>query len=91
MRNKYSPLTASCLIRLQAMIDSREAHSDAFPVWDGERILTPGEVAYVLDTSTTTVASLVKSGRLTGHNFGKVSRFLERDVLEFIGVAHEGV
>ena len=91
MRRKYAPLTASCLTRLQTMIDARESEGDVFDVLNGERILTPQEVAYILDTSTTTIASLVKSNRLQARNFGKVVRFLESDVLAFIGVKYEAV
>jgi excisionase family DNA binding protein len=73
------------------MIDARESEGDVFDVLNGERILTPQEVAYILDTSTTTIASLVKSNRLQARTFGKVVRFLESDVLAFIGVKYEAV
>ena len=89
MRRKYSPLSDSCLTRLTAMIEARESEGELFQTIDGDKIFTPQEVAYILDTSTTTVASLVKVGRLRARDFGKVIRFLERDVLSFIGVRYE--
>lgn len=89
MRRKYSPMTDSCLTRLQTMIDAREAEGELFDFYNGDRIFTPQEVAYVLDTSTTTVASLVKTNRLKAKTFGKVIRFVETDVLAFIGAKYE--
>jgi excisionase family DNA binding protein len=77
------------MTRLQTMIDARETEGEDSMLYDGQRIMTPHEVAYVLDTSTTTVSALVKRGRLRSHNFGKVVRFLEGDVLELLGVVHE--
>ena len=87
MRKKYSPLTQSCLTRLQTMIDARETEGNGnlFEIYNGERIFTPQDVSYILNTSTTTVASLVRANRLHAKNFGKVIRFLECDVLSFIG------
>lgn len=87
MRKKFSPLTQSCLTRLQTMIDAREAEGNGnlFEIYNGERIFTPQDVSYILNTSTTTVASLVRANRLHAKNFGKVIRFLECDVLSFIG------
>jgi len=85
MRKRYSPLTQSCLTRLQTMVDAREYEAEPFDTLNGDIIFTPSDTAYILGTSTTTVASLVKSGRLRCTTFGKVVRFLESDVLEFIG------
>lgn len=85
MRQKFAPLQQSCLTRLTTMIDVREREGEPFDYYEDERILSPHEVAYVLDTSTTTVATLVKKGRLQARTFGKVVRFLQSDVLAFIG------
>ena len=73
------------------MVDAREYEGDTFDTLNGDIIFRPADVAYILDTSTTTVASLVKSGRLRATTFGKVVRFLESDVLEFIGAKRETV
>lgn len=90
MRRKYSPFASSCLVRYTAMREAREMEGDTFDSIDGEVVLTPQEVAAVLGTSTTTVAKLVRSGRLQARTVGgNVSRFLERDVLSFIGGANE--
>lgn len=91
MRKQFSALTQSCLTRFTTMIDVAERDGEPFDSLGGDRIFTPQQVAYILDTSTTTVASLVKRGRLVATNFGKVVRFLESDVMQFIGATHETV
>lgn len=91
MRKRYSPSVESCLTRFTTMIDAYEREGEAFDSIGGDRIFTPQQVAYILDTSTTTVSSLVKSGRLQARTFGKIVRFLEGDVMSFIGVRHETV
>lgn len=86
MRKKYSPLVTSCLTRLTAMIDAAELCDDCeqFPELHGSRILTPAEVAYVLDCSSATVSQLVKEKRLNAQNLRGVIRFLEDDLRRFL-------
>ncbi len=85
-RRKYSPSTNACLIRWEYMVDLREQTNEPFEIIEGRNVLTPQEVAFILDVSTTTVGNMVKEGRLQGLNLRRAVRFLEDEVLAFIGV-----
>lgn len=85
MRRKYTPLVSSCLTRLQSLIDAAECDDCiGFPELNGSRILTPQEVAYVLDCSTSTIATLVREQKLIAQHLRGVTRFREEDVLKFL-------
>jgi excisionase family DNA binding protein len=80
MRKKFRPETAGCLVRMEAVEESGETFSVA-----GETYFTPVQLAYLLDTSHRTVATLTSSGRIAHTEFGKVIRYRKSDVLAFIG------
>ncbi|MFN7339927.1 MAG: helix-turn-helix domain-containing protein [Opitutia bacterium] len=91
MRKKYSPMTSACLLRLEEMTRLRELHGDTFEGIGGQRIFTAQDVGYVLDVSPTTVANLVRAGRLQSMNLRKAIRFTEDELMRFIGANHETV
>ncbi len=90
-RRKFSPSTSACLMRLEDMERVKLLNGEVFEIVEGQRVYTPQEVAWVLGVSTTTVAALVKSGRLQGLNLSRVVRFLEDELMRFIGATHEVV
>ncbi len=89
MRRKFSPLTSACLLRLEEMERLVQLEGRGFERIEGSRIFTQQEVAYVLDCAPTTVANLVKAGRLKTMNIRKAVRFKEEEILRFIGAADE--
>jgi excisionase family DNA binding protein len=85
MRKKYVPHTAACRIRLEDMIRVRELEGDFFEYVGSQRVYTPAELGYVLGVSTTTVANLVRAGRLKCLNLRRAVRFTEEQLHDFIG------
>lgn len=89
-RRKFSPITASCMARLDALIEMNECdYCEGYTLFNGERLFTVLDVATVLSVTPTTVANLVKEGRLTATHISGVTRFQEKDIRKFIGVAPE--
>jgi excisionase family DNA binding protein len=82
MRKRYTPLVSSCLTRLSALFDADT--EELRPVVEGSRILTPNEVAFVLDCSTATVSVLVREEKLNALHLLGATRFREEDVMKFL-------
>ncbi len=62
------------------MFDEREVA--ALP---GERILTADQAARILRVSRKTLYKLAASGQLGGRKVGRAWRFLERDLVKYLG------
>jgi excisionase family DNA binding protein len=91
MRKRFSPMTSSCLLRLEEMTRLLRLEGEGYETLHGEHIYTAQQVAYVLDVSPTTVANLVREGRLKSMNLRRVIRFTEDDLMTFIGAKRETV
>ena len=89
MKRKYSPLTASCLVRYNEMIRTRENEGYAFDLIEGQRVFAAHEVAYVCGITTTSVANFVKEGRLKCLKYPKSVLFTEEQLMQFIGASYE--
>jgi hypothetical protein len=89
-RRKYSPITAACLTRLEGLIETNECdYCEGYTLFNGERVFTTHELAYVCGVTPTTISNFVREGRLVATNIAGVTRFLEKDIKKFIGAAPE--
>jgi len=85
MRKKYIPHTASCLVRYEEMERLKELEGTGFFSRDGKRLLTPQEMAYVLNVSPSSVANMVRDNRIQPVVIESAVRFTVDELMRFIG------
>jgi excisionase family DNA binding protein len=75
---------------VESEVDDMAVGSHSFRPFDPSEVLSPGEVADLLQVDESLVQELAETGKLPGRKIGDEWRFSRSAVLDWLGAAEEG-